>query len=229
MKHQRPRPDSVVPGATLHRAAQNGRHRSPSQLSRLPDASGFFRSIQRTAEVVVRWLSAASPLTATGHACKRRPIVVTAITVLAIAATALVSPSASASSTNPGDFTSLLNGNPSIIDQYGCKDETGIVVDPAPPYNGWRHIGGVRISCAYYHVLSSDVQLDYWNGNQWVGWRSYHFDNPNGFDIGMVGDCAGDATRRWWAVQSWVTFDGGVQWTNWSPAFQDPPGGRVWC
>jgi hypothetical protein len=184
-------------------------------------------------------LSAASPLAVTCKARRVRSIAVTAITVLAMAATALFAPSASAapgdSSETPGDFSSrvLVAGpNPITTQVDDCVYEVGIVFDSVP-YPNYRHVGGVRVNCGSTQVIDATVTLWYFNKdtNDWdpASSQAFPLSNSPGSGDGIDGIlqappvCA-NGYRTSWTVTTTVRTDRGDQNLR-SGDFPDPPEG----
>lgn len=105
---------------------------------------------------------------------RARAVAAATLATLALALTALLAPSAHATTVTPGDFSPLISGNPSggwVLDD--CYVELGFVYDAHPASTGYHHIGGVRINCNSRHsFISATVAMYYSNGSRWVQYGS---------------------------------------------------------
>ncbi len=102
---------------------------------------------------------------------RARAAAAASLAVLALGMTALLAPAASAATPVAGDFSPLINGNPSsgwLVDD--CSGKIGFIYEPPP---GWPHIGGVQVNCSSRHsFISATVALYYYNGSTWVQYGS---------------------------------------------------------
>ena len=133
-------------------------------------------------------------------------IAATSFATLALGMTVLLAPSASAASTYPGDFSSLIPNNPTsgwFVDD--CYGDIGFVFDPHPA-GGWHHIGGVRFNCSSQHsFISATVTIYWWNGSRWVPAASNSGTKYNvsgsGYDISGILEtpavCAWEKSYSW--------------------------------
>lgn len=146
-----------------------------------------------------------------------RAIAAASLAASAVGMAVLLAPSASASSTVPGDFSSLISGNPSAgwsVDD--CYVELGFVFDPLPASTGWHHIGGVRVNCNSRHsFISATVAMYYYNGSGWVQYGSSRYGiahNVYGWGYGVSGilDTYAYCLHGWrgkWIVGATVSTD----------------------
>jgi hypothetical protein len=135
----------------------------------------------------------------------------------ALTATALIAPSAQASSATPGDFSSLIAGNPTagwLVDD--CYVELGYIYDSVP-YPNYRHIGGVRVNCNSRHsYIAATVAMYYYNGSSWVQYGNGKYGikyNVTGSGSGISGIletpayCAGTLRADYWIVGATVSTE----------------------
>jgi hypothetical protein len=140
---------------------------------------------------------------------------------------------AAAVSTTPGDFSSLLRGNPNNYVVDDCRVELGFVVD-STPYPNYAKVGGVRVNCNTVHSwIDATVALYYWNGTGWVQYGSSGYGiryNQRGSGLGLSGIlhtpryCAGAASRGlYWKVGTTVRTNR-ARGTTYGNVYQDNSG-----
>jgi hypothetical protein len=148
--------------------------------------------------------------------------------LLAVLTAVLLAPSsASAASSVPGDFSSLVANNPKPYTVDNCRVEVGVVVD-TNAYPNYRHVGGVRVNCGTYHsVIDATVALYYYNGSRWIQYGSSGYGvryNQAGSGTGISGIlrtpayCVGGLRAYYWMVGATVRTErtGATVYSNYS-------------
>jgi hypothetical protein len=154
------------------------------------------------------------------------------VAALATALTVLPAPAASAASTQPGDFSSMVSPNPHIFYVDDCVVEAGWI------YNRTRvdflHIGGARVNCSTMHsVIDVTVAMYYYAGGRWIqynsGTRAVKYNTYGGGrgNDGIVytpGYCVGSLKAYYWMVGATVRTER-AGWTDYSPPMRNTTDG----
>jgi hypothetical protein len=153
--------------------------------------------------------------------------------VVSLAAAILLAPAASAASTTPGDFSSVVSPNPKVFAVDDCTAEVGVVYDSVA-YPNYRHIGGVRVNCRTVHsVIDATVALYYYNGSKWIQYGNGTYGvryNQSGSGYGISGIlrtpayCVGSYRAYYWMVGATVRTNR-AGYTSYSSYFRDAVGG----
>jgi hypothetical protein len=125
--------------------------------------------------------------------------------------------SASAASTTPGDFSSLVGLNPDAVWVGDCYVEVGPTFDK---FGAWRKVGGVRINCnSSYTWIEATVGTAYWNpttqrstmpGQQAVGVRYNTRGSGQGISGILRGGHACGGQNYYWRTEARIRTSRGT-------------------